>query len=55
MTHYFVSDGLSDFDVLVDDEADLDGTFEAIDIDSGNVIRINGWQAITIERVENAL
>jgi hypothetical protein len=53
MTHYFISNGMYDLDVLVADDADLDGTFEAICIDTGDTLRINGWQANVIERVED--
>ena len=53
MTRYYVSNGMYDLDVLVADDADLDGTFEAIDIESGDVLRIDGWQADVIEPVSD--
>jgi hypothetical protein len=40
MTHYFISNGMYDLDVLVADDADLDGTFEAICIDTGDIERV---------------
>jgi hypothetical protein len=51
MTHYFVSNGTTDLEVLIADGTDLDGTFEAIDVETGELLRINGWQADTIEAI----
>ena len=47
---YFVSDGDYDFDVLVRDDADLDGEFNAFDLDNGDFIRIRGWMASMIHK-----
>lgn len=55
MTRYFISNGITDLDVLIDDDQDLDGTFEAIDTDTGELLRINGWQADLIEAVGDDL
>ncbi|MCP3730424.1 hypothetical protein M9978_08280 [Sphingomonas sp. MG17] len=54
MTRYFISDGMTDFDVYVADDADLDGTFDAICAEDGERVRINGWQAETIEKIDDA-
>lgn len=53
MTRYFISDGMTDFDVMVADDADLDGAFDAVCVESGERVRINGWQAETIEKIED--
>jgi len=29
--------------ILLHDDTDLDGTFECIDAETGDVIRLNGW------------
>ncbi len=52
MTRYLISSGLYDLDVLVPEDADLDGTFDAIDVESGDTLRINGWMIESIEEVE---
>lgn len=49
MTHYWMTDGMTDLDVLVADDADLDGTFDAIDVETGELLRVNGWQIEAIE------
>lgn len=48
----FVSDGLTDFQGFVDRDADLDGTFELLCEETGEVFRINGWQACELEVVQ---
>ena len=47
---YFISDGEYDFDVLIRADADLDGEFNAFDLNEGDYIRIRGWMASEIER-----
>lgn len=47
----FVSDGCFDFEGVVDDDADLDGSF-LITEDDGQVYRISGWQACDLEVLE---
>lgn len=54
MTRYFISDGMTDFDVLVADDADLDGSFDAICVEDGERVRIHGWMADTIEKIDDA-
>lgn len=40
-------------DLLVHPQADLDGTFEAYDLDEGDFITVNGWLfVVTNEQVE---
>lgn len=51
MTRYYMSNGTVDLDVFVDDDADLDGTFDAIDADTGERLRINGWLISDIEEI----
>ena len=51
MTRYLISDVLHDLDVLVADDADMDGTFDAICIETGDMLRINGWQATAVEAI----
>lgn len=48
---YFMSDGTNDLDVLVDENADLDGTFEAICVETGDRLRVNGWLISDIEEI----
>lgn len=48
---YLIDNGTATLDVYVDDDADLDGTFEATDAETGERLRINGWQADTIEEI----
>ncbi|QNQ09263.1 hypothetical protein [Sphingomonas alpina] len=43
MTRYYMSDGVQDLDVLVDDDADLDGEFAAICLDTGQTLKVKGW------------
>lgn len=43
MTRYYMSNGVYDLDVLVDDDADLDGSFDAVCVETGETLRINGW------------
>lgn len=54
MNRYYISDGTTDFDVFVDADADLDGTFDAIDAETGERVRINGWMATDLELIEEA-
>jgi hypothetical protein len=51
MTRYFISDSTNDLDVLVADDADMDGAFDALCLETGEVLRINGWQATAIEAI----
>jgi hypothetical protein len=44
-----MSDGMTDLDVLVEDGADFDGSFHAIDVETGDTLRIHGWLIDTIE------
>ena len=48
----FVSDGFTDFQGFVDREADLDSTFELTCEETGEVFRINGWQACELEIIQ---
>jgi len=35
--------GLHSLTIMVEGEADLDGTFTAIDLEEGDRVRLNGW------------
>ena len=48
----YVSDGFTDFQGFVDRDADLDGTFELTCEETGEVFRINGWQACELEVIQ---
>lgn len=48
----YVSDGFTDFQGWVNRDADLDGTFELLCEETGEVFRINGWQACELEVVQ---
>lgn len=48
-TRYFIVAGHHDLDVLVRDDADMDGAFEAICNDTGETLRINGWMIESCE------
>lgn len=50
-TRYFMSDGVNDLDVLVDSHADLDGEFEGICTDTGEVLSIKGWMISELEQL----
>jgi hypothetical protein len=43
MTRLLVEMGPYSLDLSVDDETDLDGTFDAVDNDTGERLRVNGW------------
>ena len=49
---YFMTDGTTDLDVMVSENADLDGTFTAICNDTGETLRVNGWLIADLERIE---
>jgi hypothetical protein len=51
MTRYYMSDGMNDLDVLVDDDADLDGEFTATCLDTGETLRVRGWMIADIEEL----
>ncbi len=51
MTRYLLSDGYDTLDVLVDDATDLDGAFDAIDIDTGDRLRVRGWLLVDVMEV----
>lgn len=51
MTRYFMTDGINDLDVFVSEDADLDGTFDAICADTGETLRVNGWLIAEIEEI----
>lgn len=52
MTRYWMTDGINDLDVLVHPGTDLDGSFDAICVDTGEPLRVHGWMIEDIERVE---
>lgn len=43
MTRYYMTDGQADLDVLVADDTDLDGEFEAHCLDTGDTLIVRGW------------
>ncbi len=47
-----VSNYVQDFRGWVDRDADLDGTFELTCEETGEVFRINGWQACELEVIQ---
>lgn len=49
----FCSDGATDFEGTVADDADLDGTFTLISDDDGQAYRINGWLCTDLEVLED--
>ena len=49
MTHYYISDGYTDLEVAVKAGTDLDGTFKATCLDTGETLNINGWLIDHIE------
>ena len=49
MTHYYISYGYTDLEVAVKPGTDLDGTFEATCLDTGEALNINGWMIDHIE------
>ena len=51
MKRYYMSDGIADLDVMVADDADLDGTFDAVCVDTGERLRVNGWLISDIEEI----
>ncbi len=51
MTRYIIDSGMVTLDVFVDPAADLDGSFDATDAETGERLRINGWM---IESMEEA-
>lgn len=42
-------DGLHDLELLVRPGTDYDGTFDAIDTNAGDLLRVNGWLYIVEE------
>lgn len=48
----YVSNDFNDFTGYVDKDADLDGTFELVCQETGEVFRINGWQATELEVIQ---
>lgn len=48
----FCTDGMTDFEGTVADDADLDGTFALISDDDGETYRINGWLCVGLEIIE---
>jgi hypothetical protein len=45
----FVSDGFTDLQGSVDEDADLDGEFELIEEDTGERLMVKGWLAVELE------
>jgi len=52
MTRYWMTDGINDLNVMVDDSADLDGAFDAICCDTGETLRVKGWMIEEIEKID---
>ena len=42
-TRYMIDIGMATLDVEVADDADMDGTFTAKCLDTGETLSINGW------------
>lgn len=51
----FCSDGQTDFEGTVADDADLDGTFTLICDEDGKAYRINGWLMTDCEVLEDGI
>lgn len=47
-----ISDGMSDLDLTVDDDTDLDGSFVGTCNETGDRLRISGWLAESIDIVD---
>jgi len=39
----FASGGCYDLDLMIKPDSELDGTFPAFDLDSGEKLHVNGW------------
>ncbi len=52
MRHLLVDAGLYSLELEVADDADLDGQFEALCLDTGERLRVNGWMIENVEEVE---
>lgn len=51
MIHYEADCGAYSLTLAIPATADLDGAFDAIDLDTGEAVRINGWHW-TFELIE---
>lgn len=51
MKRYYLSDGTTDLDALVDDGADLDGEFRATCMDTGDTLTVRGWMLTAVEEL----
>lgn len=52
MTRYLLSDGNQVRDALVASDANLSGVFFAIDLDTGDTLRVRGWQLVDVLEVQ---
>ena len=50
--HYILSNAMCDLDVRVLPGTDLDTQFPALDVDTDEIIRVNGWHFIA-ERIND--
>lgn len=53
--HIQLESDMYDFEVEVDDDVDLDGTFDALCVETGERLRINGWMFIATDITDSDL
>lgn len=53
--HLLLESSEYDFEVEVEDGVDLDGTFDAICVETGEHLRINGWLFIATDITDSDL
>jgi hypothetical protein len=54
MKHLLIEMGWHSLEVAVADDVDLDDAFEATCLDTGELLRINGWLMASVEELELA-